>query len=508
MMSFQGSEAADESAFDESAKRFWTPGRILALLIGAAVLLRVAATLTRQMVMADEVAYVRIAENLAAGNGFVDVTGGGTIYAPLLPMLMAGLGFLLRDFILSGYIVVIIFGGLLLIPVYLLGRDLIGERVGLMAAALMAVQPFFISTSEFIYSEVLYIFFLLMSLFFGWHVLKEQRLKCGAAAGICLGLAYLAQPSTLYYLIGLLGLMAAAAVRTRGLARMAGAAGALLFAFLLFAAPYVTFLHAELGQWTFTDKSMGGGLHSATHNIRREDVAASERLLMSLTAEEKEPVVLALERDKTTPFGFLLGNPGAAARNFLRQSFYFHESILSRVFPLWLLPLLGLGLFTREWTRQRAAAVGYLALMISPMLLVLAIYAHARFFMPYVSLAMIMVAAGWMRLEDWGRQTARCSFRGAWRERLAGWAPWLVGVAVLMPLLFYSGLMLKQRSYETQYKEAGLWLKEHGGEGSRIMDRTYSAAYYAGGMFVLLPYADYEDMTAYARKRDVDYLIV
>lgn len=71
--------------------------------------------------MYDETAYVGMAQNLGAGHlPYAETTS--TTYTPLL-------------------------------PTYLLGRDFVNRRVGLMAAGLLAVSPLFIDFSSRVYSE-------------------------------------------------------------------------------------------------------------------------------------------------------------------------------------------------------------------------------------------------------------------------------------------------------------------------------------------------------------------
>ncbi len=55
---------------------------------------------------------------------------------------------------------------------------------------------------------------------------------------------------------------------------------------------------------------------------------------------------------------------------------------------------------------------------------------------------------------------------------------------------------------------SGEWIKETAGPGERILSRYYSPAFYADGIEVILPYADYQSTTDYAREKDVDYLVI
>ena len=81
--------------------------------------------------------------------------------------------------------------------------------------------------------------------------------------------------------------------------------------------------------------------------------------------------------------------------------------------------LLGVGLFARDWDRRRAVRVGYLFLLMSPALVILAMYATDRFFMPFLPPLLILVALGWRRLEKWGEDTVSLSLPEAVQEPLA-----------------------------------------------------------------------------------------
>ena len=480
-------------------------GHILALLILAALAIRVLAALTRPMIQLDETAYVRMAENLAAGNSPLDISGlTATHFSPLLPLLIAGVAFIVRNYILAAYIVVTVFGSLILLPTYLLGKELVNRKVGLMAAALMAVTPLFVDYSSRIYSESVYIFFLLLAIVFGRHMIMGCRIPCGTLAGASLGMAYLANPSAVFYLVALVSLAVVVGF-VRGIGRrMARSLVFFLVFFLLYATPYVLFLHAETGMWTYSGKS-AGNIYASTHSLR-VNTMAWEKDLMSLSDDNQE--VRALTVNDQDPATFVLEKPLQAARILARQSQIFYAEELPRVFPLWLLPLLGLGLFARGWSRRRLAAIGYLLLMMAPALLILTMYVHSRFFMPFVPLAMIWAAEGWGRLEVWGAETIPMVFSRRLQPRLEKWAPWVIGAVVLLPLLAYAGATVLKQNYPLGYRDAGRRIKQEAGEGKMVMSREFSAAYYSGGTAVMLPYADYGRTTEYARAKGIDFLVI
>lgn len=484
----------------------FSPAATLALLVLFALVVRIFAALKRPMIQLDETAYVRMAENFAMGNGLLDISGMTKVhFSPLLPLLIAGVEAVTRNYITAAYAVVTIFGSLLLIPTYLLGRDLTGERVGLMAAALMAVTSLFVDYSSRIYSESVYIFFLLLALVFGLRLIRERKALWGATAGASLGLAYLSNPSAVFYLVALTGLAVASMIARGNWRQMARALVFFLVCFTAFGAPYIVYLHSETGNWTYSGKAPGN-IYASTHNLR-VNTLEWEKQLMVITDNGLDVKAFALENEGD-PATVFMKHPVQGAKIFARQNYIFLTEELAKVFPVWLLPLMGLGLFGTAWDRHRAAGVGYLLLMMLPVVLILTMYAHSRFFMPFVPLVMIWVAEGWQRLEGWADETVPLLFSEKQRPRLERLAPWLIGLAVLLPPLAYSGAVVLSQSYPLGYKNAGLVVKQLAGTDQRIMSREYSAAYYSGGTTVALPYADYEQTTEYARRKNIDFLVI
>ncbi len=479
---------------------------MLFLLVLFAIALRMMAALSRQMIQLDETAYVRMAQNLASGRGLLEITGlTATHFSPLPSFYIAGLAVLVHNYVLAGYAVVTIFGGLILIPTYLLGKDLAGQRVGLMAAALIAVTPLFVDYSSLIYSESVYIFFLLMAILFGYRMLRTLRAGYGLAAGVALGLAYLANPTAIYYVFALAGLAVIVAGMRKAPRLLSRLLIPLLLAFVVFAAPYVFFLHVETGQWTYNGKLNGGNIYKSEHNITANTLDW-DRTFLSLTADGSQTMIQALPEEDL--IGYIVKHPVSSAKIFVKQTAVAYSQELSKVIPLWLLPLLGLGLFASGWSRRRTLNVGYLLLMMGPVVVILAMYAHDRFFMPFVPLVMLWVAEGWSRLAGWGQETVSQVFAPPWREPLRRWAPWLIGAAVLLPLLAFSAYNTLRQSYPVGYRDAGEYIRQAAGGGKRVMSREYSAAFYANGTAVLLPYAAYDRTTDYARKEHVDFLVI
>lgn len=484
-----------------------SPAAILGLLMLLALAIRVAAVLARPLIEMDETSYVRMAQNLAAGNGPLEITGlNATNFSPLLPLLIAGMASITRDYVAAAYIVSAVFGSLLLLPVYLLGGELSGKRVGLMAAALVAVMPIYVDYSSQIYSENVYFFFLLLSIVFARHMLRGCRVPCSTLAGASLGLAYLANPAAGFYLAAFLAIALVVALRRGILPQMTRAVLILMASFCVYAVPYVIFLHAELGRWTFNGQSTGNS-YAAARGLRHNTVEW-EREMLALTGAGDSIRLYCLD-DAADPVDNLVANPGQGLRILGRQVEYFYLNGVGRVMPLWLLPLMGLGLFGVAWTRSRAAAVGYLLVMMLPAFLVLTVYnSYTRLFMPFVALALIWVAQGWERLEHWGAASlatiAGEPTAGRWLSRI----PWVAGGLVMAPLMLLAAITVTGHEYPVGYREAGESLAAVASPETKLMSRETAAAWYAGSKLVILPDADYEQMTAYARRQEVDYLVI
>jgi len=501
----------DSSAGSGGRLAFMTPGRWLAVIVLLALAIRILAILTRGMVQFDETAYLRMAENLAAGHKPYEMTGNTAVhFSPFFPVLIAAFHFLLRDFVVSGYAVVAVFGSLLAVPFYLLGRDLLSPRAGLLAAALIAVMPFFISTSEFVYSEQSYIFFLLMGIFASWQMLKYGRLKCGAMAGLMLGLAYLTNPAGIFYFFAVAALVLAVAWRKKLWGKMIRAGALFALVFLVPALPYLVFLHAETGHWTFTGKNTGGLTYAAQHNLERDSSQKNEEVMAQLD-QNGELLIIDVESEGVNPLGTIISQPVSSAKTLAKQIYYLHKNVLAQVFPLFLLVFVGMGLFARGWDRGRATALGFLAVMTLPVLLVLATYAFARAMMPYIPILVLLAGEGWRHTEEWAANSAHLDLRDVTRAHWERLGPWLVGALVLIPMLLMTVNDVSKQTYPVQYKEAGEWVKEkYGSHGldTKIMTRDAASAYYAGATMVSLPYASMDEVTRYAMRNQTNFIII
>ncbi len=86
-------------------------------------------------------------------------------------------------------IISITLASLTLLPVYLTGKKLFGEVVGLLGAATFAVFPFHIWHSQYTMPDVPMTFLLSWSVYFAAHIMESRRSKYYILAGLFAGLA-------------------------------------------------------------------------------------------------------------------------------------------------------------------------------------------------------------------------------------------------------------------------------------------------------------------------------
>jgi len=186
--------------------------QILFLIFLLALLLRVGfiifydhgKMLKNQLYAADETSYDQVAVNLLNGKGFV--TGDG-LYArrgPIYPLFLAviycfwGHSYVAVRFIQS------VIEAFTCIIVYLVAKELLGNKTGLASAFICALYYPFIQQSAYILTEVLFNLLLTMSLYFLLRYYNKRKILSALfPASLIFGLASLCRESVLYFPLGI-----------------------------------------------------------------------------------------------------------------------------------------------------------------------------------------------------------------------------------------------------------------------------------------------------------------
>lgn len=471
-----------------------------------AVVLRTVAVLMRDMIVFNETSFVRMASNLLAGHPPYDITGSSASHNSILyPLIIASIEVMTRSVVPAAYIVSVLFSSLLILPTYLFGKVMWNMRVGRAAAVLVAVLPVLVANGSIIDGQNMFAFWLLCALFFGYRMQFTKRCMCGMLSGTCLGIAYLDDPSALFYLVTLFALLVIVGFRQELSNYANKAATHFVLLFLAFAIPYVAFMTWQNGTFTINDRP-NDQVYAVTHNLPQDSIER-DQVMMSLDANGE----LKLDQYAQGPglIRTFFEDPVNYLKTVAKRDYNFFLQDINSLIPVWLLPLAGLGLFKYAWTRREALKYGYFALVMSPLLVLPLAWSDTRFALPYLGIVMLWVARGWVYLEEWSAESI---------DEIAGWkggeashkrqVQTVLALLVLVPLAVMSIWNVQKEVYPTEFRIAGQWLSAQGLGDARIMSREPSTAWYAGGTQVIMPYASVDETLKYAQAHDTDYLVM
>ncbi|MHB8922132.1 MAG: ArnT family glycosyltransferase [Thermoleophilia bacterium] len=471
-----------------------------------AIVIRTIAVLTRDMILLDETSYVRMAENLLLGHAPYDITGISTThYSILYPLVTSAFAVVTRNEVTAGYAVSVLFSSLLILPTYLFGRVMWNIRVGRAATALVAVLPVLVAQGSIIDGANMFAFWLLCALFFGYRMQFTKRCMCGMLSGTCLGIAYLDDPSALYYLLTLFSLLVIVGFRQELSNYANKAAVHFVLLFLVFAIPNVAFMTWQNGSLTVNDRS-SDQIYAAVHNLPQGSLDR-ERDMYSLTPAGD--LRLNELRQGDGIFASLAHSPGPFLKSVVRQDYSYYFKNLHYLVPVWLLPLIGLGMFKHAWTRREGLKYGYFALVMAPLLVLPIVWGDPRFALPYLGIVMLWVARGWVYLEEWSTESV---------GEIAGWqsddkrhkqqVQVVLAVLVLLPLAALALWNVTRADYPVEYRQAGEWLAENGFIAEKVMSRESATSWYSGNSQLILPYASVAETLDYARKNNARYFVI
>ncbi len=497
-------------------RTFWASHKWVLAILLVAFGLRLYWRLNQSPVISgDGAEYVRMAISLRDSHRLLSSWGGPeTMYAPFYAVLMAALSSSGMSAEFAGNCIALVSGTALVLMLYLVALYVYGQPAAYFTGILAAIHPLFISLSASIYSESVYLTLWITGIYFAIRALDSFRMRDFVLAGFVTGLAYLTRPEAFAYPL-FFGLAAwtVAIFRNRSFLRATSGALLVLGSYGLVALPYVAFLHAHTGQYRLEGK---WNINYTIGNRRLEGVSAWQagyevRDDLSMRGPLLDPVRFAAY----TPYPHGLGDK---LRYVYRSSkanwpeLYFDLSNPAFGSPFLLL-LVFLGLFALPWDGDRLAREFVLLTMALSVVVLLA-SAHnleIRYSYPFVPLATIWSGKGFEVMASWFRKTS-VSLNAAWLPEPSRMAAG--GVAFLYTLLLlasYFGVD-RQLGFKTEpgasqsERQAGLWLREHGGSSARISAMAARLPYYARGTLVQFPYANSDVTLRYLDSQKVDFI--
>ncbi|MBI5190650.1 MAG: glycosyltransferase family 39 protein [Nitrospirae bacterium] len=457
----------------------------------------------------DGVYYAQIARNILAGDG---LGWEAMIFPALQPVFIAAIAYVTgidNLAFLSGYVSQVA-GIALLVPVYLLVRDLLGKSAAVAAVFVIIPYPHLVAISSADTVESLYAFFVFLSIYLGYRALSGAPPVWLAFTGISLGLTYLARPEGLIVFAGFLPIAAWRLYEAGGRGLALRGLGIIAAAFFVVSLPYMVFLTKSYKRVVLSPKLPYESVVMKS-KVFGEDM--SFRDVEGLTA--KGEIVWREKGGAGLVLGYFRENPARFVRSYLGNLVSelpwnvgnsSHLEGYPIVYPvyIWLLAMAGFAFLVLPPGRRWAAL-----LLLAPFanLFVYPVFTKGFwiYHAPYVP-ALVTFAAGGVLLLS--RET----------ERLTGRAVPLLLVLVLTwggysAYIRYScspqqveAVNFKSVISE-ESKKVGRWARVNIGTDVTYMTTWSRLVYYLGGRWVSIPMDDHKRVVSYGIKNHADYIV-
>ena len=334
---------------------------------------------------------------------------------PLTPLALAAVYLVFGPHLLAGQLLLACVGALSVVALYLLGARIFSEQVGIVAAVLAALYPFFVFLSAVPLTENLAI---LLYTILALCLTKSDRAhtpKHAAVTGCVLGLAALNRPQILGFvpLLAVLALVETAqpwAQRLRWL-------GVTLACTAAVAAPWVIRNHSALGGWFPISLQGGSVLYQGNNPYTQTALSRLEAgargwyndprygsELAGLTPMEGERKQLRLG------MGFITEHPGEALRYSAQKVKIFFSAYADPVARASWYPVFAVSLLGFFWTAKRWCQLMPIHLLMFQTVLTAAIFTSMpRFRAPVEPFFLLMAAFALHQL--WERRALVGSYR-------------------------------------------------------------------------------------------------
>ena len=156
----------------------------------------------------DAINYDAIAISLSEGNGFCLYEAPTAFVAPLFPFYLSIIYSIFGQNYLVVKILSAILWGVSIFLIFLIGKEIFNEWVGLVTSLIIAIHPELIGISTFIYTETLNILLLCLSIYILAKGLKSDKddKKYFILSGFILGLSTLCKGTTMLFPFFLFGI--------------------------------------------------------------------------------------------------------------------------------------------------------------------------------------------------------------------------------------------------------------------------------------------------------------
>ncbi len=453
--------------------------KMLLLILVFASGLRFFLLISPEVIHNDGIEYLNHAKRIASG----DWSGGRV--PPLYPALIAFFYSFTGIDELAGILVSALFGSLIVLPVFYLGRALFNDKIGILSALLTSVHPLLFVSSGSVLTESTYRFLLTASVLFGWWAFAGGAFHCILLFSLFTTFAYLTKPEAIgiLFIFSLWVLSLHPPAGKRSWKKRAGILLVALFGFIAFASPYLVKIRMETGKWGISQKiviSIG-----------------------SLAEEEGVPSIDEIRRRKEFPLVSILTDPFTALRKAglgLFASFYKFQQVFHPL--LFLFAVLGWVFLLRG--RNDFSIKGNLFLVMHFVFFFALVFPFfwitRRYTSQMIALSIPWAAAGCLWFLGWLSQRFK-------KEQVQRNIPAFFLIFLVIGLLV-QGSFLHRREHRLIQRDVGRWMKENLDRDVRMMSRMPQEAFYAELPWVRIPDAGYGEILREAREKGIRYLVV
>ncbi len=505
------------------------------LLVALAFAVRLALVLfVDRVVWGDEPFYLWLGRNWFEGRGFSFTGYSDVHHTPGYPFLSALFYLITGNLEAASDICYVLFGTLLMLPIYGLARRIYSREVGYVALLLAAVYPALTGTILFwgTMTEPPYFFFAYAAIFALLAGMERGRAWTVFLAGLAAGAAYIVRPEGIAYFAVLLFYLVVIRLFEKRLftRRTVLELACLLVGFALIFMPYMVYVRLETGAWMVSEKA--GVTFVTSWRLAYGDTAAFDKATWGLDSTGLEVFFFSRESYHVSMLKAIMDAPMEFARLLYQNVLSFLAQAFSlRMFPYFFLPLVGLALFKSAWDRARAKRELLLLLSLLPVMAFLLFFIQERYIAALLPTLLIWLAVGLRDLGAWVAGTARLLLpprekagmrvearpeaplveRGgrAWRR----WGVWLPTVAIVAFLLVAQPRIMSKTargSFRFAHKTVGLWMKDAltTTRDTVVMSRYPAIAFYADARWEPTPNAAWPEVLRYARHVGADYFVL
>jgi len=378
---------------------------------------------------------------------------------PLYPFLMAIVSKVIGNFEISGQIISFVTSVLAVIPLYLLGKSILGENAAFWAGIFYFLNPEMLQRSVDVLQEGLLIFLLFSAVFLFYLFLNEKRIFWLVVSTLITLLAVLTRVVSLMFIpVFVFWILFIKKKLNVGLSKRLGYILIILALCTTVVVPLMINVKAVTGQWDISKKTV-------TVRSLIESVLFDKAVEMG--EAERGPFTLVRKIIKVYhPILFLFLLAGLIRRKAIPRNLFKEMFLFSFIFGY----LIIIGLMM--WSTQR-----YL-------------------FFP-ILLSYLWAGAGAVEIQERVIKRLRLS-----PQRVT------IGLVALIFIVFLPVLLNPYRVEKLGRKAVGLWIKNQEIWKPLIMTDAQQIAYYAEGELLTMDKLNYESHIREARAKGIKYIVV